>query len=101
MEMSTWNFGKICCTSLILVALIFLVTLTVGLQNFFLYDKYGSQVYGGVSTKTELTSEILKVPFVVECNGKVANYEFLTGFFGITQDQKNASIKPVIGWAVR
>ena len=71
------------------------------LTEFFLYDKYGQRVNGYISTKTELTSEILKIPFVVDFSGKTVNYEFLTGFFGVTQDTKTSSIKPVIGWAVR
>ena len=69
--------------------------------NFFLYNQYGSQVAGCISSKTKLSSEILAIPFVFDDNGKITNCEFLTGFFGATQDPKNSSIKPVIGWAVR
>lgn len=76
-------------------------------SNLFPYDFYGDRLHGKIVSITELPSEILAVPFLLEVRndmsikGTEIRSEFLTGFVGITQDNETSSIKPEIGWVIR
>lgn len=45
-------------------------------------------------------SGVSKVPFIWDYYGSLHDYEFLAGFFGVSQDE-NLNVRPAIGWAVR
>ena len=77
-------------------------------MKFFPYDNYGNRT-GPIHDSTDMPSELLSVPILIgimfpgmkEEHVKYEKYELLAGFVGLTQNQKNASLKPEIGWMLR
>lgn len=49
----------------------------------------------------EYPSGISKVPFTWTYHGGEYPYEFLAGFFAVSQDQETLTVRPAMGWAVR
>lgn len=77
--------------------------------KFFPYDFYGHRISGPLPNGIKMPSEMLSVPCQLgvifpgmkEEDVKCEKYEILAGFVGLTQNPKNASLKPEIGWVFR
>lgn len=71
--------------------------------KFFPYTKEGKKTdLKPISEINNLASELVKVPFVLEdvTNKKSYKMEFWAGFIGLSQNNKDYTLKPEIGWAV-
>ncbi len=71
--------------------------------KFFPYTKEGKKTsLKPIADIQDLASEIVKVPFLLidEANNKTYQMEFLAGFVGLSQNEKDYTLKPEIGWAI-
>jgi Domain of unknown function (DUF4419) len=71
--------------------------------NFFPYTKEGKKTdLKPISKINNLASELVKVPFILEDvkNNKTYKMEFWAGFVGLSQNKKDYTLKPQIGWAI-
>jgi hypothetical protein len=66
-------------------------------------DRHVGTVLGGDTsiTTANLTSGLSRCPFIWEYYDKDFDYELISGFVGVTQDEYDFSLRPKIGWAVR
>lgn len=78
--------------------------------NFFMYNRRNQPVKPPFDEITHLANEFLIVPFdlkVLQYEGQnedeavTVHCEMLAGFVGMTQNEKNFSFKPEIGWIIR
>lgn len=70
--------------------------------NFFLYTIYGDEVGNRIYDESDdLSSEMLTVPFKLTVAENNYDCEFVAGFVGISQVEKDKSIMPQIHWLVR
>lgn len=78
-------------------------TINGWITNFFPYTKEGKKTdLKPISKINNLASELVKVPFILEdfVNKKSYKMEFWAGFIGLSQDKKDYTLKPEIGWAI-
>ncbi|HRP90330.1 MAG TPA: DUF4419 domain-containing protein [Edaphocola sp.] len=71
--------------------------------KFFPYTKEGKKTNLKPIAKIDnLASEIVKVPFVLEdiLTNKSYKMEFWAGFIGLSQNKKDFTLRPEIGWAI-
>lgn len=52
-------------------------------------------------TTSRLPSSISTVPFIWNYFGEQLNYQFCAGIIGYTQNERDGSLRPQMGWAVR
>jgi len=79
------------------------------LCTFFPYDKYGDKRdLTRIYDTTELPSEILDTPFILQLMGvkpEIAiNCQFDSGFFGVKETKEGPglyNVKPIIGWGIK
>ena len=79
------------------------------LCTFFPYDKYGSKrSLEMISETSDLPSEILDTPFILELVGmgpaEKINSQFDSGFFGVKETKEGPglyNVKPIIGWGIK
>jgi len=78
-------------------------TINGWIVKFFPYTKEGKKTeLKPISEIDKLASELVKVPFILTDNVKNESYkmEFWAGFIGLSQDKKDFTLKPEIGWAI-
>ena len=71
--------------------------------KFFPYTKEGKKTdLKPISEINNLASELVKVPFILEdnMNNKSYKMEFWAGFIGLSQNKKDYTLKPEIGWVI-
>lgn len=71
--------------------------------KFFPYTKEGKKTdLKPISKIDNLASELVKVPFILQdaVNNQTYKMEFWAGFLGLSQNKKDYTLKPEIGWAV-
>ncbi len=71
--------------------------------KFFPYTKEGKKTdLKPIAKINNLASEIVKVPFILEDipNNKSYKMEFWAGFIGLSQNKKDYTLRPEIGWAI-
>lgn len=73
------------------------------ITKFFPFDNRGKQrSRWPIVSAGSVASEIVKVPFILEesVTGQKFKMEFWGGFIGLSQNKKDFSLKPELGWAV-
>jgi hypothetical protein len=66
-----------------------------------IFDPFGSQKYGIRSNSLPLGLSEVPFKFKMKETGKEYSLELLAGFIGVHQDDRQGTLQPEIGWAVR